>query len=77
MEKTMFRLFGYALCGENEKETISLDRESWEKIYKLSKKHDLAHLIGYALKAFPETTPYHSPPPSILLSNDSNVNTIV
>ena len=50
MEKTMFRLFGYALRGENEKETISLDRESWEKIYKLSKKHDLAHLIGYALK---------------------------
>lgn len=46
----MFRLFGYALRGENEKETISLDRESWEKIYKLSKKHDLAHLIGYALK---------------------------
>ena len=50
MIKEMFRLFGYALSANSEKETISLDRESWEKIYKLSKKHDLAHLIGYALK---------------------------
>lgn len=50
MKNTMFRLFGYVLREDTEKELISLDRESWEKIYKLSKKHDLAHLIGYALK---------------------------
>ena len=50
MTNTMFRLFRYALQTDSKKETISLDREWWEKIYKLSKKHDLAHLIGYALK---------------------------
>lgn len=46
----MFRLFGYVLREDAEKEIISLDRDSWIKIFKLSKKHDLAHLIGYALK---------------------------
>lgn len=47
--KTMFHLFKYALCENVEKEIISLDRDSWGKLFKLSKKHDLAHLIGYAL----------------------------
>lgn len=50
MINTMFRLFGYALREDTEKEIISLDRDSWGKLFKLSKKHDLAHLIGYALK---------------------------
>ena len=50
MTNTMFRLFGYAMRDDAEKETINLDRDSWEELFKLSKKHDLAHLIGYALK---------------------------
>lgn len=54
MTKTMFRLFGSVLCEnaeENfEKEAKHLDGASWGKLFELSKKHDLAHLIGYALK---------------------------
>ena len=50
MKNTMFYLFGYALREDTKKEFLNYDRETWEKIYKLSKKHDLAHLIGYALK---------------------------
>ncbi|MBQ8299750.1 MAG: nucleotidyltransferase family protein [Clostridia bacterium] len=50
LSKALFQLFGYALQDDLDKEPINLDRESWGKIYKLSKKHDLAHLIGYALK---------------------------
>ncbi len=46
----MFNLFGYALRGDCPKEEISLDRAEWERIYKLSKAHDLAHLVGYVLK---------------------------
>ena len=46
----MFQLFGYVLCENAEKEQISLERETWSNLFKLSKKHDLAHLIGYALK---------------------------
>lgn len=50
MIKEMFKLFRYALLADSEKEVINLDRKSWEQLYKLSKKHDLAHLVGYALK---------------------------
>ena len=50
MINTMFRLFRSALREDAEKEIISLDRDTWGKLFKLSKKHDLAHLIGYALK---------------------------
>lgn len=50
MINTMFRLFGCVLREDTEKEIISLDRDSWGELFKLSKKHDLAHLIGYALK---------------------------
>ena len=50
LSKALFQLFGYALQADSAKEPPTLDRESWEKIYKLSKKHDLAHLIGHALK---------------------------
>ena len=46
----MFRLFGQALRKGDEKEPIALDREAWRGIYKLSSSHDMAHLIGYALK---------------------------
>lgn len=50
MVKEMFNLFGYVLREGAENEMISLDRDAWGEIFKLSKKHDLAHLIGYALK---------------------------
>lgn len=50
MINTMFRLFGSVLREDTEKEIISLDRDSWGKLFKLTKKHDLAHLVGYALK---------------------------
>lgn len=48
--QTMFRLFRYALCEAIDKEKINLDRDSWNRLFQLSKQHDLAHLIGYALK---------------------------
>lgn len=50
LSKALFQLFGYALRDDFDKESLNLDRASWAEIYKLSKKHDLAHLIGYALK---------------------------
>ena len=50
MRNTMFRLFRQALRKDEEKEPISLDREAWRGIYKLSSSHDMTHLIGYALK---------------------------
>ena len=50
MKNTMFRLFRSVLSENTEKEKIELDRETWGNLFKLSKKHDLAHLIGYALK---------------------------
>ena len=50
MINTMFKLFRSALREDAEKEKINLDRDAWVKLFKLSKKHDLAHLIGYALK---------------------------
>ena len=46
----LFPLFCYALREDCEKEPITLDREDWKNIYQLSKKHDLSHLIGYAIK---------------------------
>lgn len=50
MEKEMFRFFRCALQAELDEQSFNFERESWERIYKLSKKHDLAHLVGYALK---------------------------
>lgn len=50
MKNTMFRLFEYALREDPAQETFSLDREAWKHLFNLSKKHDLAHLIGSALK---------------------------
>lgn len=50
MINTMFRLFGYVLREDAEKEIFNHDRDSWGKLFKLSKKHDLAHLVGYALR---------------------------
>lgn len=50
IDKTMFHFFRYTLCEEAENEIIRLDRASWSNVFKLSKKHDLAHFIGYALK---------------------------
>lgn len=50
IDKTMFHFFRYTLCEGAENEIIRLDRDSWSNLFKLSKKHDLAHFIGYALK---------------------------
>ncbi len=48
--KSLFQLFRYALKEGAKIEGLNLDREAWDNIYKISKVHDLAHLIGYALK---------------------------
>ncbi len=50
MIKEAFQLFRSALRDDLDENFFDLSRESWDEIYKLSKKHDLAHLIGYALK---------------------------
>lgn len=47
----IFKLLKSALSGEECKEAQELDRGAWENIYKISKEHDLAHLIGYALRS--------------------------
>ena len=48
--ESLFQLLRYALKDGAEKLKIDIDKESWDNIYKISKVHDLAHLIGYALK---------------------------
>lgn len=50
MQKKLFSLLSYALREDSKKEIIYLDRATWIKLFKLSKKHDVAHLIGCALK---------------------------
>ena len=50
MKKTLFALLGYALGQTSEIDTAILNDEALVKIYNLSKKHDLAHMIGYGLK---------------------------
>lgn len=50
MKNVMLQLFRYALCDDIAKDAFDLKRENWNELFKLSKKHDLAHLIGYALK---------------------------
>ena len=50
MVKTMFYLLQYALDGNCEKKELNIDRETWIKIYKLSHKHDLAHIVAYSVK---------------------------
>lgn len=46
----IFKLLKSALSGQECREAQELDRGAWEIIYKISKEHDLAHIIGYALR---------------------------
>ena len=46
----IFKLLKSALDGRECREAQELDRGAWEIIYKISKEHDLAHIIGYALR---------------------------
>ena len=46
----IFKLLKSALTGQECREAQELDRGAWEIIYKISKEHDLAHIIGYALR---------------------------
>ena len=50
MLKTMLSLFGQAIRKDAGKDAIPLEREAWIEMLKLSSAHDMAHLIGYALK---------------------------
>ena len=45
----IFKLLKCALSGEVLDDLSCIDREAWGEIYKVSKKHDLAHMVGYAL----------------------------
>ena len=45
----IFKLLKCALSVEVLDDVSCIDGEAWGEIYKVSKKHDLAHLIGYAL----------------------------
>lgn len=47
----IFKLLKSALDGQECREAQELDRGAWEIIYKISKEHDLAHIIGYALRS--------------------------
>ena len=47
----IFKLLKSALSGQECREAQELDRGAWEIIYKISKEHDLAHIIGYALRS--------------------------
>lgn len=53
MEKiihTMMDLMAYEVCGEDiDKSQYTLTDEEFAKLYKLSKSHDLARLVGDAL----------------------------
>ena len=50
LDNSLFQLFRYALREDSREEAVNIDRDTWKNIYKLSNQHDLAHLIGYALK---------------------------
>lgn len=54
METTdiLFALLRHAVCGEELKETVisACTPEMLESVYTLSKKHDLAHLVAYAVE---------------------------
>ena len=48
--RTMLDLIAYEVCGTNiDKSQYSLADEELVKLYKLSKSHDLAHLVGDVL----------------------------
>lgn len=45
----IFKLLKSALSGEAIDDVSCIGREAWGEIYKVSKKHDLAHMVGYSL----------------------------
>ena len=48
--RTMMDLIAYEVCGKSiDKSQYTLTDEDLAKLYKLSKSHDLAHLVGDAL----------------------------
>lgn len=50
MSQIMISLIGNAVCGKAiDTERMQLSSEELERLYKLSKRHDLAHLVGYSL----------------------------
>ena len=50
MKQTMLSFFGQAIRKESSNTAVSLEREAWAQMFRLSSAHDMAHLIGYALK---------------------------
>ena len=50
MKKTIFDLFSCALRNNVILANNNLSRSSWNHLFELATKHDLAHLVGYALK---------------------------
>ena len=48
----IFKLLKCALGEVEKREELKLGADAWQAIYDLSKKHDLAHLIGYALNFY-------------------------
>lgn len=50
MKKTIFDLFSCALQNNVILANNNLSRSSWDHLFELATKHDLAHLVGYALK---------------------------
>lgn len=48
-EAMMFMLLRKSCCYEDEPIDIELHQETLEEIYRLSKRHDLAHIIGHYL----------------------------
>ncbi len=48
----IFKLLKCALGEVEKREELKLSADAWQAIYDLSKKHDLAHLIGYALNFY-------------------------
>ena len=48
--RTMMDLIAYEVCGKSiDKSQYTLTDEDLAKLYKLSKSHDLAHLVGDVL----------------------------
>ena len=47
----IFKILKCALDGEAIGDVSGLDREAWGRIYSVSKKHDLAHIVGYVLSS--------------------------
>lgn len=49
MLKTMLKLYECAFPNRTRCESIELDNDAWKRVFDISKKHDLAHIVSYAL----------------------------